>query len=82
MLGINAVAESFFPHLKPQMHHHHDFTSRMMARTAIMAYIQSCYSRRRAHANNQGLPPARALAEYQSQTEKVRLATRNSLSPT
>lgn len=67
----NAVAESFFSHLKTEMYHHHDFTNHMTARTAVMEYIESWYNRRRPHANNQGLPPARALAEYQNQTEKA-----------
>ncbi|AIY03004.1 transposase of ISAar25, IS3 family, IS3 group, orfB [Arthrobacter sp. PAMC 25486] len=45
----------------------------MAARTAVMEYIESWYNRRRPHANNQELPPARALAEYQNQdqTEKA-----------
>lgn len=30
----------------------------------VMEYIESWYNRRRPHANNEGLPPARGLAEY------------------
>lgn len=66
----NAVAESFFSHLKTEMYHHHDFPHHMAARTAVMEYIESWYNRRRPHANNQGLPPARALAAYQNQTQE------------
>ena len=70
----NAVAESFFSHLKTEMYHHHDFASHMAARTAVMEYIESWYNRRRPHANNQGLPPARALAEYQNQDQAEQAA--------
>jgi putative transposase len=48
------------------MYHHHDFPNHIAARTAAMEYIESWYNRRRLHANNRGLPPARALAEYQN----------------
>jgi putative transposase len=67
----NAVAESFFSHLKTEMYHHHDFPNHIAARTAVMEYIESWYNRRRPHANNRGLPPARALAEYQNTINQV-----------
>ncbi len=67
----NAVAESFFSHLKTEMYHHHDFPNHMAARTAVMEYIESWYNRRRPHASNQGLPPERALAEYQNKINQI-----------
>ena len=67
----NAVAESFFSHLKTEMYHHHDFPNHLAARTAVMEYIESWYNRRRPHAYNEGLPPARALAEYQQQINQA-----------
>lgn len=67
----NAVAESFFSHLKTEMYHHHDFPNHMAARTAVMEYIESWYNRRRPHANNVGLPPARALDQYQNAINQV-----------
>lgn len=67
----NSVAENFFSHLKTEMYHHHDFPNHLAARTAVMEYIESWYNRRRPHSNNQGLPPARALAEYQNQTNQA-----------
>ncbi len=69
----NAVAESFFSHLKTEIYHH-DFTNHMAARTAVMEYIESWYNRRRPHANNQGRPPARALAEYQNHDQSEQAA--------
>ncbi|EMQ99522.1 integrase catalytic region [Paeniglutamicibacter gangotriensis Lz1y] len=62
----NSVAENFFSHLKTEMYHHYNFPNHLSARTAVMEYIESWYNRRRPHSNNQGLPPARALAEYQN----------------
>lgn len=68
------MAESFFSHLKTEMYHHHDFPNHIAARTAVMEYmeyIESWYNRRRPHANNRGLPPARALAQYQNAINQV-----------
>lgn len=67
----NAVAENFFSHLKTEMYHHSDFQNHLSARTAVMEYIESWYNRCRPHSNNQGLSPARALAEYQQQSESA-----------
>lgn len=67
----NAVAENFFSHLKTEMYHHYDFPNHLSARTAVMEYIESWYNRRRPHSNNQGLPPARALADYQNQSKQI-----------
>lgn len=71
MCWDNAVAESFFSHLKTEMYHHHEFPNHMAARTAVMEYIESWYNRRRPHANNRGLPPARALDQYQNAINQV-----------
>ncbi len=62
-----ATAESFFSHPTTEMYHHHDFSNHMAARTSVMEYIESWYNWRRPHSYNQGLPPARALDEYQNQ---------------
>lgn len=67
----NAVAESFFSHLKTEMYHHQVFGNHLAARTSVMEYIESWYNRRRPHTYNQGLPPARALAEYQDQVQLI-----------
>lgn len=70
----NAVAESFFSHLKTEMYHHHSFENHMGARTAVMEYIESWWNRRRPHSNNLGLPPVRALAVYSEQGVRVQSA--------
>lgn len=67
----NAVAENFFSHLKTEMYHHYDFPNHLSARTAIMEYIESWYYRRQPHSNNQGLPPATALPNYQNQFKRI-----------
>ena len=60
------MAENLFSHLKTEMYHHYNFPNHPSARTAVMEYIESWYNRHRPHSNNQGLPPASALAEYQN----------------
>ncbi|MFF5794562.1 DDE-type integrase/transposase/recombinase [Paeniglutamicibacter sp. NPDC012692] len=67
----NTVAENFLSHLKTEMYHHCEFPKHLSARTAFMEYIDSCYNRRRPHSNSQGLPPAKALAEYESQLKPI-----------
>ncbi|PQZ87717.1 hypothetical protein CQ018_17375 [Arthrobacter sp. MYb227] len=61
------MAENFFSHLKTEMYHHYDFPNHLSARTAVMEYVESWYNRRRPHSNNQGLPPAKAVAAYENQ---------------
>jgi transposase InsO family protein len=56
----NAVAESFFSHLKTEMYYQRSWPTRMHARTAIMEYIEIWYNRRRPHARAGGRPPAAA----------------------
>lgn len=53
------------------MYHHHNFANHTASKTAVMDYIESWYNRRRPHANNQGMPPARAITDYQNQTEQA-----------
>jgi putative transposase len=65
----NAVAESFFSHLKTEMYYHQQFKNHFTARTAVMEYIESWYNRRRPHSYNAGLTPAAALATYQARCQ-------------
>uniref|UniRef100_UPI001E50AC1F DDE-type integrase/transposase/recombinase n=1 Tax=Cryobacterium sp. Y57 TaxID=2048287 RepID=UPI001E50AC1F len=37
----NAVAESFFSHMKTEVYHQHEFENHLAARTAVMEYIES-----------------------------------------
>ena len=60
----NAVAESFFSHLKTEMFHQHSFPNHLTARTAVMEYIEVWYNRRRPHSYNGGISPAAALAAH------------------
>lgn len=45
----NAVAESFFSHLKNELIYHRDFADRDEARSAIFDYIEIFYNRQRLH---------------------------------
>ena len=45
----NAVAESFFSHLKNEVIYHEDFTDRGQARSAIFDYIEVFYNQQRHH---------------------------------
>lgn len=45
----NAVVESFFSTLKNELVHHHAWTTRAEARTAIFEYIETFYNPRRLH---------------------------------
>jgi len=45
----NAVAESFFSHLKNELIYHEDFTDRDHARSVIFDYIEVFYNRQRIH---------------------------------
>ncbi len=60
----NAVAESAFSSLKNEFYHHHSFATRQDARRATMRYIEVFYNRWRPHTNNDGLPPATAMAKF------------------
>jgi len=65
----NAVAESFFSHMKTEMFYQQHFDNHLAARTAVMEYIESWYNRRRPHRNNRGLPPAVALSDYRARCD-------------
>ena len=67
----NAVAESFFSHMKTEMYYQHDFENHLAARTAVMEYIESWYNRRRPHSHNRGLQPAAALAAHHGRRQKA-----------
>lgn len=45
----NAVAESFFSHLKNELIYHRDFANREQARTEVFDYIEVFYNRQRRH---------------------------------
>ena len=62
----NAVAENFFSHLKTELYHHHSYLTRLAARTSVMEYIETWYNRQRPNRRAGGLPPATALANYQT----------------
>lgn len=63
MCWDNAVAESAFSSLKNEFYHH-SFTTRQEARRGVMKYIEVFYNRWRPHSNNDGLPPATAMAAF------------------
>ncbi len=67
----NAVAESLFSSLKNEFYHHHRFTSRQDARRATMRYIEVFYNRWRPHSNNDGLPPATAMANFTTESQPL-----------
>ncbi|GAC1453583.1 MAG: hypothetical protein PVSMB10_11220 [Pseudarthrobacter sp.] len=67
----NAVAENFFSHLKTEFYHHHSFTTRQDARRATMRYIEVFYNRWRPHTNNEGLPPATAMANFTRENQPL-----------
>ncbi len=48
--GVNAVAESFFATLKRELADGADWATRDAARTAVFAYIETWYNRRRRHS--------------------------------
>ncbi|AIY03186.1 transposase [Arthrobacter sp. PAMC 25486] len=60
----NAVAESAFSSLKNEFYHHYSFDTRQDARRATMRYIEAFYNRWRPHTHNNGLPPATAMANF------------------
>ncbi|WP_369851905.1 integrase core domain-containing protein [Cryobacterium sp. Y82] len=69
--GINAVAESFFSHMKTEVHYQHHFANHLAARTAVMEYIESWYNRHRPHSHNGGLQPAATLAAHRDRYQKA-----------
>jgi len=66
----NAVAENFFSHLKTEFYHHHRFSSRLAARTAVMNYIEGWYNRRRPNRRAGGKPPLTAHTAYRTTAQE------------
>ena len=67
----NAVAESFFSHMKTEMFYQHSWPTRLHVRTAVMDYIEVWYNRRRPHARAGGIPPIAARTAYQTRDHAV-----------
>ncbi len=64
----NAAAESFFATLKKELLHRATWPTRQQARTAIFAYIESFYNRKRRHSTLDYLSPADFEAEHVAAT--------------
>lgn len=60
----NAVVESFFGTLKRELVHRHRWTTRQELVTAVFAYIEGFYNRRRRHSFNGHLSPAQFEERY------------------
>ena len=56
----NAVAESFFSHMKTEMFHQQSWATRQELRTAMIEYIEIWYNRQRPHTRASGYPPVHA----------------------
>lgn len=56
----NAVAESFFSHMKTEMFHQRSWPTRRQLRAAMLEYIEIWYNRKRPHTRAGGYPPANA----------------------
>jgi putative transposase len=66
----NAVAENFFSHLKTEFYHHERFGSRLVARSAVMDYIEGWYNHRRPNRRAGGIPPAAAHANHRTSVQE------------
>ncbi|MBT2594074.1 IS3 family transposase [Arthrobacter sp. ISL-72] len=73
LLGLS-VAESAFSSLKNEFYQHHSFATRQDARRATMRYIEVFYNRWRPHTNNDGLPPATAMAKFTTNQQPLHAA--------
>jgi putative transposase len=63
----NAVVESFVASLKTELVYRRQFQNRQEAQTAIFAYIEGCYNRRRRHSTLGYLSPV----EFEQRTSLV-----------
>ena len=63
----NAVVESFFASLKTELVYRRQFQNRHEAQTAIFAYIEGFYNRRRRHSTLGYLSPV----EFEQRTSVV-----------
>ncbi|MCB5275982.1 hypothetical protein BJG92_03537 [Arthrobacter sp. SO5] len=70
MCWDNAVADSAFSSLKNEFYHHHNFAAGQDACWGTMRYVEVFYSRWRPHTNNEGLPPATAMANFKTKTSR------------
>ena len=57
MLGINAVAESFFSSLKKERIRKQVYRTRELAKADIFEYIEMFYNRTRRHSHLGGVSP-------------------------
>lgn len=62
----NAVAESFFSHMKTEMLYQRSWPTRLELRTAMLEYIEIWYNRKRPHSRAGGLPPIQARTIHQT----------------
>lgn len=67
----NAVAESFFSHMKTEMFYQRSWPNRLELRTAMLEYIEIWYNRQRPHRRAGGISPAAARAAYQASSHTV-----------
>ncbi len=64
------MAESAFSTIKNGLYHHNSFDTRQAARRATMHYIEAFYNRWRPHTHNNGLPPATAMAIFNTHNQQ------------
>ena len=67
----NAVAESFFSHMKIEMLYQRSWPARLNLRTAMLEYMEIWYNRKRPHNRAGGLPPTQARTIHQTATYAV-----------
>lgn len=67
----NAVAESFFSHMKTEMFHQRSWPTRLQLRTAMLEYIEIWYNRKRPHTRADGYPPAHARTTHNPTSHTV-----------
>ncbi|MBW4095520.1 MAG: IS3 family transposase [Acidobacteria bacterium] len=65
------MTESLFSSLKNEFYHHCSFATRQDARRATARYIEVLYHRWRPHANNEGQPPATAMANFPRENQPL-----------
>lgn len=64
----NAVAESFFATLKNEMHYRTSFATRVLAKYAVLDFIERCYGRCRPHSTIDCQVPARMMEVFFERT--------------
>ncbi len=68
----NAPTESFFATLKRELVHRRRFVTRQEARTAVFAWIETWYNRKRRHSTLGYLSPEAFERQYQQQQQEQR----------